>query len=249
MKALNDDNNTKLPILHNIYLAIAAATVFTLAIILASTSTPVSASATGNTTTTTATSSSGLELSSQPIWDEQATSTSVTPLNETHRVATFIGNGTMTVPDTRETINMTNNGTAFISPVPGYAETVSAYGREYVFSEDDNDSTAITFYEIIRYDPTTFEGKGLVIAVFDRNATGSLAPFNGMMVVGTHEEDPSTQAATIKLWEWQGGIPLLPVTTTVEENPPSPMETTTTTTTDAVSDTNATATTGEEQQQ
>lgn len=187
-------------------------------------------------------------MSSQPIWDEQATSTSVTPLNETHRVATFIGNGTMTVPDTRETINMTNNGTAFISPVPGYAETVSAYGREYVFSEDDNDSTAITFYEIIRYDPATFEGKGLVIAVFDRNATGSLAPFNGMMVVGTHEEDPSTQAATIKLWEWQGGIPLSPVTTTMEENPPSPMETTTTTT-DAISDTNATSTTGEEQQQ
>ena len=186
-------------------------------------------------------------MSSQPIWDEQATSTSVTPLNETHRVATFIGNGTMTVPDTRETINMTNNGTAFISPVPGYAETVSAYGREYVFSEDDNDSTAITFYEIIRYDPTTFEGKGLVIAVFDRNATGSLAPFNGMMVVGTHEEDPTTQAATIKLWEWQGGIPLPPVTTTTtEENPPSPMETTTT---DAISDTNATATKGEEQQQ
>jgi hypothetical protein len=245
MKALNHDNNTKSPILHNIYLA-TAATVFTLAIILASTTTPVSASATGNTTTTTATLSSGLELSSQPIWDEQATSTSVTPLNETHRVATFIGNGTMTVLDTRETINMTNNGTAFISPVPGYAETVSAYGREYVFSEDDNDSTTITFYEIIRYDPTTFEGKGLVIAVFDRNATGSLAPFNGMMVVGTHEEDPSTQAATIKLWEWQGGIPFSPVTTTTEENPPSPMETTTT---DAISDTNATATTGEEQQQ
>lgn len=249
MKALNDDNNTKLPILHNIYLA-TAATIFTLAIILASSTTPESASATGNTTTTTATSSSGLEFSSQPIWDEQATSTSVTPLNETHRVATFIGNGTMTVPDTRETINMINNGTAFISPVPGYAETVSAYGREYVFSEDDNDSTAITFYEIIRYDPATFEGKGLVIAVFDRNATGSLAPFNGMMVVGTHEEDPSTQAATIKLWEWQGGIPLPPVTTTttIEESPPSPMETTTTTT-DAISDTNATTTTGEEQQQ
>src|SRR5918998_832687 len=130
--------------------------------------------------------------------------------------------------------------------VPGYAETVSAYGREYVFSEDDNDSTAITFYEIIRYDPTTFEGKGLVIAVFDRNATGSLALFNGMMVVGTHEEDPSTQAATIKLREWQGGVPFPPVTTTMEENPSSPMETTTTTTTDAISDTNATATTGEE---
>lgn len=65
---------------------------------------------------------------------------------------------------------------------------------------------AITFFEIVQYNPITFEGKGLVIAVFHRNATGSLAPFNGMLVVGTHEEDPNTQTVTIRLWEWQGGI-------------------------------------------
>jgi hypothetical protein len=187
---------------------------------------PRAGAATTTNDTTTGTmpspSSSGLELSSQPIWDEQATSTSVTPINETHRVAIFIGNGTMTVPDTGETINMTNNGTAFISFVPGYTDTVSAYGREYVFSEDDNDTTAITFNEIIRYDPATFEGKGVVIAVFDKNATGSLAPFNGMMVVGTHEEDPSTQTATIRLWEWEAGIPIPPITTAMEESPASP---------------------------
>lgn len=39
------------------------------------------------------------------------------------------------------------------------------------------------------------------MAVFDRNATGSLAPFNGILVIGTHEGDPSTQATTIRLWE------------------------------------------------
>jgi hypothetical protein len=155
----------------------------------------------------------------------------------------------MTVPDTGETINMTNNGTAFISPVPGSADTVSASGREYVFSEEDGDTTAITFHEIIRYDPTTFQGKGLVIAVFDNNATGMLAPFNGMMVVGTHEEDPNTQAATIILWEWQSGIPL-PTGTTAMEGPPL-MNTTTTTTNATASDTNATTPPeeGEEQQQ
>ena len=158
----------------------------------------------------------------------------------------------MTVPDTGETVNMTNNGTAFISPVPGYTGTVSSYGREHVFSED-GDTSAITFYEIVRYDPNTFEGSGLVIAVFDNNATGSLAPFNGMMVVGTHEEDPTTQAATIKLWEWESGMPIpTPVATTgMEESPPaSPTMNTTTTTTDATDDTNATtATEGEQQQQ
>ena len=250
MKTQNDSNSRKIIfLLPNTYLVTTAATVFTLAIIFTSTTiiSPVSASTTGNTTTTATASSSALELSAQPIWDEQATSTSVTPINETHRVATFIGNGTMTVPDTGETINMTNNGTAFISFVPGYNETVSAYGREYVFSEDDNDTTAITFNEIIRYDPATFEGSGLVIAVFDNNATGSLAPFNGMMVAGTHEEDPTAQTATIRLWEWESGIPIPAApNTAITIGGSPPMNTTTNTTTDAANaETNTRATTSE----
>src|SRR5215217_4679286 len=128
MKKLNASNNNRKTLLHNIYLA-RAATIFALAVVFASTTTtisPVSATTTGNTSA--AASSPALELSAQPVWDEQATSTSVTQINETHRIATFIGNGTMTVPDTGETINMTNNGTAFISFVPGYNETVSTYG-------------------------------------------------------------------------------------------------------------------------
>ena len=88
----------------------------------------------------------------------------------------------MTVPDTGQTVKMTNNGTGLVSPIPGYAETVSAVGREYILSTEDGDKTAITFHEIIRYDPTNFKGAGIVIAVFDRNATGMLAPFNGMMI-------------------------------------------------------------------
>jgi hypothetical protein len=101
----------------------------------------------------------------------------------------------LTVPGTGQTVKMTNNGTGLVSPIPGYAETVSAVGREYVLSTEDGDKTAITFHEIIRYDPTTFKGAGIVIAVFDRNATGMLAPFNGMMVVGTYFEDPNVRAA------------------------------------------------------
>jgi hypothetical protein len=170
-------------------------------------------------------------LSPQPIWDEQATSTSVTPINETLRVATFIGNGTMTVPDTGETINMTNNGTIIASFVPQANNTTISYGRGNIFSVDDGDTSANTFSDIVQYDPTTFQGRGLVTAVFDDNATGSLAPFNGMLVVvGTHEEDPSTQAATIRLREWETGLTLPPVgttTTPMQQTPLSPMNTTT----------------------
>ena len=57
----------------------------------------------------------------------------------------------------------------------------------------------------------------------------SLAPFNGMLVVGTHEEDPSTQATTIRLWEWENRLPLPPVTTSMEESPSSLMNATTAT--------------------
>jgi hypothetical protein len=216
---------------NNRYVITAAATIFTLAIMTASImATAPAAAITATTTTATSPEAGMMELSAQPIWDEQVTSTGVTPINETHSIVAFIGNGTMTVPDTGETVNMMNNGTAIISPVPEYADTLSAYGRENVFSEDDDDTSAITFYEIVRYDPATFEGKGLVIAVFDNSATGSLAPFNGMMVVGTHEEDPTTQTATIRLWEWESGIPIPsaipPAATDMEEGPASPMNTT-----------------------
>jgi hypothetical protein len=53
--------------------------------------------------TTTITPSSGIELSLQPIWVEGARNRGVTPINETHRIVTFIGNGTLTVPNTYQT--------------------------------------------------------------------------------------------------------------------------------------------------
>ena len=39
-----------------------------------------------------------------------------------------------------------------------------------------------------------------MIAVYDRNATGMLAPFNGMMAIGTHKE-PLNPEAFLTLWE------------------------------------------------
>lgn len=233
---------------YNTYLATTTmATIFTLAIIFASCTatiaTPAAATqATGNNTTTTVRPSLGLEFSAQPIWDETVRTTAIIPINQTHSMATFEGNGTMRVPDTGETINMTNNGTAFGSLVPQANNTVISYGRENVFSVDDGDTSAITFFEIIQYDPTTFQGKGIVGAVFDNNATGSLAPFNGMMVVGTHDESPATQEVIIRLWEWESGIPSPTGTTatTTMEVPPQ-MNTTNTMTTTNTTTTTTTA--------
>lgn len=153
------------------------------------------------TTTTTRPSSPVIHLSAQPIWQESTGNTGVTPFDQTHSIVTFFGNGTFTVPDTGETINATNNGTAFMSSVTG-----SSYGRESFFSEEDNDSTAITFYEIMKSDPATSQTKGITIAVFDNNATGSLRPFNDMIVVGLHDEQPNAEAGTRTLWMWESEI-------------------------------------------
>ena len=103
-----------------------------------------------------------MQLSQQPIWEEHSTTSAITPINQTHSNVTFIRNGTLTVPDTGQTINMTNNnGTAIISPVTGYNGTISTYGKENFFSSEDGDTSAITFHEIIHYNPATFEGKGI----------------------------------------------------------------------------------------
>jgi hypothetical protein len=47
---------------------------------------------------------------------------------------------------------------------------------------------------------------GIVIAVFDRNATGMLSLFNGMIVTGIRDEPSNAGVAIIKLWEWQSEV-------------------------------------------
>lgn len=183
--------------LHNNDKVTLATITSVLTVIVVSTTSPVIVATTNNST--------GIE--SHPVWDEIVGNTGATPINETHTLVIFVGNGTMTVPDRGQTINMTNTGFGIISPILGDPATISASGREAVYSEDGNCS-AITFHEIVRYDTKILQGKGIIIAVFDRNATGMLAPFNGMIVIGTHNEPPNVGAAFIKLWEWKSGISL-----------------------------------------
>jgi hypothetical protein len=166
---------------------------------------PTTATTDGDTNTTAKStttplllsSSSEIHLSPQPIWEERVRNTGETYFNQTHSIITFFGNGTLTVPDTGETINVTNNGTAILSSVTG-----TSFGRESFFSED-GDSTAITFYEIVKEDPATLQTRGITTAVFDSNATGSLAPFNGMIVIGLHDEQPNEEGVPMTLWKWE----------------------------------------------
>ena len=194
----------------NNILAISA-TIFTLAIIAVAlsmvSSTPVAAT-TGNTTATTSSStmntttpltSSAIELSPNPIQQERITTTSQTPINQTHMSITYSGNGTLTLPNTSETINITTNGSGIVSLMDQ-----SVYGKETIRTEDGQTATA-TFYEIVKLDPTTGAGKGITMGVMHTDSTGTLAPLNGTILVGTDDIQPNGQEV-ITIWEWESGI-------------------------------------------
>ena len=167
------------------------------------TTAPVAATTTSNTTTTTTTSSSpGIELSSQPVYQDQLRVVSQNPINETHMSITFSGNGTLTLPNTTQTINTTSNGSALISFM-----TLSVQGMETIRTQDGGETATATLYEIDRQPATTGESKGIVIAVVNTNATsGMLAPLNGMILAGMDDIQTTTSESSLTLWEWKSGI-------------------------------------------
>jgi hypothetical protein len=221
---------------NNNYLMTAAMTFFTLAILAASiiATAPSAAASTNNnnsTSTNTITTSSSssaeeelIELSPQSIWQEQQISVSETPINNTHAIITFTGNGTLTLPNTTETFNTTSNSSSLIEFM-----TNSGQKKETIRTEDGETITATT-YEIANFNPATGEGKGILITVFNTNSTGRLAPLNGMILAGIHDIQP-TPIQSFTFSEWQSGIPLPSTITTTTEEPPETNITTTTATT------------------
>ncbi|MDQ3852669.1 MAG: hypothetical protein M3299_07530 [Thermoproteota archaeon] len=116
------------------------------------------------------------------------------PRPQTHISATFSGNGTLTLPDTTDTINFTTNGTAVISLI---IYTHTAQAKETLTTEQGETATA-TFYEIAKFDPATAgEGKGLTMALIETESTGTLAPLNGMIVAGISDMQPNGETRLV----------------------------------------------------
>jgi hypothetical protein len=150
----------------------------------------------GNNTTDTT--PPGLELSQQPVLQERTRAVSETPINYAHLSITYSGNGTLTLANNNiaTMANFTSNGSAFISFV-----TQSAQGTETIRTENGETAT-ITFYEIVKFNPATTEGKGIIIAEIHTNPTGTLAPLNDMILVGIDDIE-SNGESTVTLWEWK----------------------------------------------
>lgn len=160
----------------------------------------------GNSTTDTV--SSGIELSQQPVLQERTRTVSQTPINYAHMSITFTGNGTLTLPNNIDTIvNFTSNGSALISFVAH-----SVQGTETIRTENGETAT-ITFYEIVKFNPATSEGKGIITAEVNTNPTGTLASLNSMILAGI-DDIQSNSESNVTLWEWEskiGDLDIVPV--------------------------------------
>lgn len=226
---------------------ITAATIFTLAIMTVA---PIMATPVAATATTVP--PEGIELSAQPVYQEQSRVVSENLINETHVETTLTANGRLTLPNTTETIDTTATGSVLSSLADG-----TAIGQEVITTEDGSESATAKFFGIARFNMEEGTGRAIVISLVDTNSTGRLAVLDGMILTGQIEFQPD-QTGLLTLWEWQSGVPLPAATTPTATTPteePSPLTDTITTTnaTTTAPDTNGAAAPeqgeGEEQQQ
>ena len=184
-------------------LAIAVATPLTAIIAQEAAAVPTKSTTTTRTigNNTTGTASSGIELSQQPVLQEEVRTESETAIDYAHTSITYSGNGTLTLPINNivTMANFTSNGSALISFV-----TQSAQGTETIRTEDGETAT-FTFYEIVEFNPATTDGKGIIIANVHTNPTGALASLNGITLAGI-DDILSNGRSNVTLWEWESRI-------------------------------------------
>ena len=152
---------------NNHFIATTAATIiFTLAIMAASNmATPAAATTTTSNTTTTY--SSDIEMSSQLIYQEHVRDVSETLINQTHAQLIVAGNGTLTLPNSTETIAVNSSGSALVN-----FETTSVTAQELLTKEDGSENASAIIYEITRHDVNARTEKGVINAIFETNSTG-----------------------------------------------------------------------------
>jgi hypothetical protein len=211
--------------LYNTYLATAAATIFTLAVIFASTIIiiPVSASTTGNNITTTTTTSVGGEqeaISSNTTnnasnallgrlfsYDEgEDAESNVNPVNQTYIVISYSGNRIILPPNGTGIINATETGNVTINIQPNglsFNQGHAAITTEGV-AEESGENATISFVLLTRTNPDG-SGSGTSVTYFSTNSTGQLAFLDNMVAIGQVEYSPAEGINRFAEWEWKGG--------------------------------------------
>jgi hypothetical protein len=99
-------------------------------------------------------------------------------------------NGTLTLPNSTETVRTTSTKSEIVSMMDG-----TFAGKEILTTEDETGSATATIYEIVRFNMETGNGTGIAMALFHTNSTELLAPVDGMILSGHCELYKQTKPA------------------------------------------------------
>ena len=148
---------------------------------------------------------SAIQLSPQPVFEEQIKVISQnminqTSINQSYNQIIFSGNGTITLPNATEKVSTTSNGIVIVA-----SRTNSFGGKEIWTTADGTENATIIFSGIVKYDNQDSSGKGVSTALVHTNSTGKLQPLDGMIMLSQQEIQPDGGGA-IKYWKWQDSV-------------------------------------------
>ena len=133
-------------------------------------------------------------LAEKPFLIEDGKTVAATPINQTHMQISLIGNGSITLPNSTETVTTKDTGNAIARLTP---TGNIVHGQIHISTEDGSENGTVFFTEIGQ------NGKGVGVAYFTTNSTGKLAFLDNMVAVIEDELQPNGNTL-ITAWEWRG---------------------------------------------
>lgn len=133
-------------------------------------------------------------LAEKPFLIEHGRTLAADPINQTHIQISLAGNGTITLPNSTETVMTKDIGSAIarLTPTGNIAQ-----GQIHISTEDGSENATVFFTEIGQNE------KGIGVAYFTTNSTGRLAFLDSMVGVIQDEVQPNGDTF-ITAWEWIG---------------------------------------------
>jgi hypothetical protein len=147
----------------------------------------------GSITPTRSNNNTIISLAEKPFLVEHGRTVAANPINQTHIQISLVGNGTITLPNSTETVMTKDSGNAIARLTPT-GNIVN--GQIHIRTEDGSENATVFFTEIGQNE------KGIGVAYFITNSTGKLAFLNNMVAVIQDEIQPNGDTL-ITAWEWR----------------------------------------------
>ena len=156
-------------------------------------STPTDATETNQSIASRSSNNNAIILAEKPFLVEDGKTAAATPINQTHMQISLVGNGTITLPNSTETVTTKDTGNA-VARLTSTGNIV--HGQIRISTEDGSENGTVFFTEIGQ------NGKGVGVAYFTTNSTGKLAFLDNMVAVIEDELQPNGNTL-ITAWEWR----------------------------------------------